>query len=110
MIRPVTRGESRRCVDLILKELIPKNILRIKKTIKINRSFNKFKTALLISKRHSLIHKAVTYTGELDIMSTELEKMLVRVIDPLIRFRHKNKLNKIIFEHNRPFHVNDRRY
>ncbi len=110
VIRPFTRGEARKCVDLILNELTPKNIQGIKQKITINRSLNKFKIALLKSKRNSLIHEAAEYSGELDIMSNELEKILVKIIDPLIRFRHKKKLTKIIFEHNRPFQIRDRNY
>lgn len=92
----------------ISKHLTPEYFKHIEYMIKTIRKKTLFKIALLNSKRNSLFHKGIFYSGELTVMSSELEKILVDAIELLIQFRDKRELSKIIDENNRPFYVRDR--
>lgn len=110
ILYPQLKGEAKKCADLIQNELTPLKIREIKKMVKNKRSHVKFKIALLYAKRNALVHEAATYSTELEIMTNELEKILVSVLSPIISHRKKKTIEKIIFEHNRPFHVRDSKY
>ena len=94
--------------DSISKELTPTYIEDVEYIIKIVRKHTLFKVDLLRLKRNSLVHRGITYSEELSVMSSELEKILINVIRALIQFRDKRELGKIIDEINRPFHIRDR--
>ncbi len=92
----------------ISKKLTPAHMEYVEYIIKVIRKHTLFKVDLLRFKRNSLVHRGITYSGELTVMSSELEKILIGVIHALIQFRDKRELSKIIDEINRPFHVRDR--
>ena len=107
-VAQLTNSSVRRYASSISKELTPMYIEGSEHYIKVIRKHTLFKVDLLNLKRNSLVHREITYSGELTVMSIELEKILVDVIRTLMQFRDKRKLSKIIDEINRPFHVRDR--
>jgi hypothetical protein len=110
LLEPVTRGEVKRCVQLLKNELSEQRIQEFKNTVRMNRSQEKFRIALLKAKRNSLIHEGTAYSPELPIMTKVLEKILVDVIDAHLRFNYAKNMKKIIYEINRPIHVKDTKF
>ena len=104
----LTNSNVSNYANSISKELTPTHIEKVEYNIKVVRKHALFKLDLLRLKRNSLVHRGITYSGELAVMSSELEKILINVIHALIQFRDKRELSKIINEINRPFHVRDR--
>ncbi len=110
VLYPQLHGKEKQCADLIFQELSNENLTAMRIRVKSKRSQIKFKIAFMYLKRNLLVHEALVYSPELEIMTTELRKLFVDVLDSILLRYKKNSLSKITFEHNIPYQITNRGY